>query len=85
MRSCGKAPYTVEPLSRLNMSRLPFTSKLILADGDVLVAVCEPMQPWTMFGKSPTMDHWYMGVIPKDGSAARADFRPAAEARRKSR
>jgi len=59
-----------------------FTSKLTLADGDVLVAVCEPIQPWTIFGKSPAMDHWYLGVIPKDGSSPRADFRLASRGRK---
>lgn len=61
-----------------------FTSKISLAEGDVLVAVCEPIQPWTIFGKSPAMDHWYLGVIPEDGSASRADFRLAPPGRKTS-
>lgn len=44
--------------------RSRFTKKLTLAEGDVLIAVCEPIQPWTIFGKSPLLDHWYLGVIP---------------------
>lgn len=40
-----------------------FTKKLTLAEGDVVIAVCEPIQPWTIFGKSPLLDHWYVGVI----------------------
>jgi len=59
-----------------------FTSKLTLTDGDVLVAVCEPIQPWSIFGKSPAMDHWYLGVIPKDGITSRADFRQASRERK---
>ena len=61
-----------------------FTSQLVLADGDVLVAVCEPIQPWSIFGKSPSVDHWYMGVIPKDGSTARAEFRLASQGKKKA-
>lgn len=62
-----------------------FACTLTLADGDVLVAVCEPIQPWTIFGKSPSEDHWYLGVIPKDGSNARAEFRPVCQRRRRPR
>lgn len=62
-----------------------FTGKLTLADGDVLVAVCEPIQPWSVFGKSPSVDHWYLGVIPKDGSNARAEFRLASRGRKRPR
>lgn len=40
-----------------------FTREFVLAEGDVLVAVCEPIQPWTVFGKSPSVDHWYVGVL----------------------
>jgi hypothetical protein len=40
-----------------------FTRTFDLGDGDVLVAVCEPIQPWTIFGKSPSVDHWYLDVI----------------------
>jgi hypothetical protein len=42
-----------------------FTRTIDLADGDVLVAVCEPIQPWTIFGKSPSVDHWYLDVVPR--------------------
>jgi hypothetical protein len=45
-----------------------FTAKFTVAHGEVLVAVCEPIQPWTIFGKSPSVDHWYLGVIPQDGT-----------------
>jgi hypothetical protein len=41
-----------------------FTTQVALAEDDVLIAVCEPIQPWTIFGKSPLLDHWYLGVIP---------------------
>jgi hypothetical protein len=40
-----------------------FDRRFVLAEGDVLVAICEPIQPWTIFGKSPSADHWYMDVI----------------------
>lgn len=40
-----------------------FERRFVLAEGDVLVAVCEPIQPWTFYAKSPSADQWHMGVI----------------------
>lgn len=34
-----------------------------LGAGDVLLAVCEPIQPWTIFGASPSTDRWYLGMV----------------------
>jgi hypothetical protein len=34
-----------------------------LAPGDVLVALAWPIQPWTIFGASPSTDRWYLGVV----------------------
>lgn len=34
-----------------------------LADGDIFVAVCQPIQPWTLFGANPDSDDWYIGVV----------------------
>jgi hypothetical protein len=48
-------------------SHSSFSRRFVLAEGDVLVAVCEPIQPWTMFGKPPSADHWYMDVITQAG------------------
>ena len=44
-------------------SHSSFSKRFALAESDVLVAICEPIQPWTIFGKSPTADHWWIGVI----------------------
>jgi hypothetical protein len=44
-------------------SQSSFERRFLLADGDVLVAVCEPIQPWTIFAKSPSADQWHIGVI----------------------
>lgn len=33
-----------------------------LAPGEVLVAVCEPVQPPVFYAKSPTADRWHLGV-----------------------
>lgn len=33
-----------------------------LKQGQILVAICWPIQPWTIFGKSPETDRWYLGV-----------------------
>jgi hypothetical protein len=38
-----------------------------LSGEDVLVAICEPVQPWTIYAKSPTVDTWYLGVIDSAG------------------
>jgi hypothetical protein len=46
-----------------NASRSSFDRRFVLAEGDVLVAICEPIQPWTIFRKSPTADHWYIDLI----------------------
>lgn len=34
-----------------------------LKGGQILVAVCEPIQPWSPFGRSPTEDRWYIGIV----------------------
>ena len=49
-------------------SHSSFDRTFVLAEGDVLIAVCEPIQPWTIFGKSPSADHWYIDVITSPGS-----------------
>jgi hypothetical protein len=44
-------------------SHSSFDRRFVLVEGDVLVVICEPIQPWTIFGKSPSADHWYMDVV----------------------
>lgn len=50
-------------------SHSSFARRFVLAEGDVIVAICEPIQPWTIFAKSPSADHWYLDVITRAGSA----------------
>lgn len=44
-----------------------FERDVILKSGQVLVAVCEPIQPWSPFGRSPKENLWYIGI--SDGRA----------------
>ena len=39
-----------------------FTKRIVLAEGNVLVVVCEPIQAWQVYGKSPSADTWYLGI-----------------------
>jgi hypothetical protein len=49
--------------SRTAKSGSGFQRRINLNKGDVFVAVCWPIQPWTIFDASPSVDHWYMGVV----------------------
>jgi hypothetical protein len=40
-----------------------FEQNFVLEKGQILVAICFPIQPWTIFGKSPSTDRWYLGVV----------------------
>jgi hypothetical protein len=46
-----------------------FVEPVTLNEGDVLVAVCEPVQPNTLFAKSPEADLWSLGIIDSKGHA----------------
>jgi hypothetical protein len=50
---------------------------MALDEGDVLVAVCEPVQPNTFYAKSPEADTWRPGIIDSAGRV-----RPALSAER---
>lgn len=43
-------------------SHSSFTRSVTLQYGDILVAVCEPIQPWVFYAKSPSVDRWHIGV-----------------------
>lgn len=47
-----------------------FKRELRLERGDVLVVICEPIQPWSLLGKSPSANRWYIGVLPLPDHAA---------------
>ena len=49
------------------VSSSSFLERVTLAEGDVLVAICEPVQPWVFYAKSPEMDTWYLGIIDSSG------------------
>ncbi|MBK6011636.1 hypothetical protein [Streptomyces sp. MBT53] len=40
-----------------------FRRTVELREGDVLVALCDPVQPNTFYRKSPSMDSWIVGII----------------------
>ena len=44
-----------------------FDERVTLNEGEVLVAVCEPVQPWTFYAKSPEADLWQPGIIDSEG------------------
>jgi hypothetical protein len=44
-----------------------FEARMTLDEGDVLVAVCEPVQPNTFYAKSPEADTWRLGIIDSAG------------------
>jgi hypothetical protein len=46
-----------------------FDERVTLNEGDVLVAVCEPVQPRTFYAKSPEADMWRLGIIDSEGHA----------------
>ncbi len=40
-----------------------FERDIELKSGQILVAVCHPIQPWSPFGRSPDEDRWYLGIV----------------------
>lgn len=40
-----------------------FQESFTFGEGDILVAVCEPIQPWTFYKKSPSADTWHISLI----------------------
>ena len=51
-------------------SRSSFDKRFTLREGDVLVAVCEPIQQrqWIGYRHPPSADLWYLGIIAPDDS-----------------
>lgn len=39
-----------------------FELSVALQPGDILIAVCEPVQPWVFYARSPAADQWHIGV-----------------------
>lgn len=40
-----------------------FSREVEIGPGQVLLAICEPIQPWTIFRASPSTDRWYIGMV----------------------
>ncbi|MDV9173698.1 hypothetical protein R6V09_26800 [Streptomyces sp. W16] len=40
-----------------------FRRAVELRAGDVLVALCDPVQPHTFYRKSPSADSWFVGIL----------------------
>lgn len=45
-------------LASRSASSSAFRKRVMLSGEDVLVVICEPVQPWTIYGKSPEVDTW---------------------------
>jgi len=54
-------------LASRSASSSAFRKRVMLSGEDVLVVICEPVQPWTIYGKSPEVDTWYLGIIDSAG------------------
>ncbi|WP_406452960.1 hypothetical protein OH768_12255 [Streptomyces sp. NBC_01622] len=48
---------------RENGLEICFRSAVELREGDVLVALCDPVQPNTFYRKSRTADSWFVGIL----------------------
>lgn len=46
-----------------------FEKRVMLNEGDVLVAICEPAHPWALFTRKSMIDKWYLGVTDQMGGA----------------
>lgn len=40
-----------------------FSRDVNIHSGEVLIAMCEPIQPWSLLGASPSTDRWYIGIV----------------------
>jgi len=60
---CAAGSYQLTLRVARSRLRSSFDYGIELADGDVFVAVCRPIQPWTLFGSNPESDEWYLGVV----------------------
>jgi hypothetical protein len=48
---------------RFVTTRSTFEKEIEIPAGQTLVAVCEPVQPRTIFAPSPPEDRWYVGLV----------------------
>jgi hypothetical protein len=68
-------PHALRFLVSRSISHSAFDLRVTLDDGEVLVAVCEPVQSWTFYAPSPAADTWYLGIIDPAGRVR--SMRPA--------
>jgi hypothetical protein len=59
----GAGPHRLTFDAIRSRSTSSFERYISLNPGDVLVAICEPIQSWTIFGASPDADRWWLGVM----------------------
>jgi hypothetical protein len=65
--SLAPGPHDLRFFAIRSVSFSAFDLRVTLSDGDVLVAICEPVQPWTFYAPSPEADTWYLGIIDSAG------------------
>jgi hypothetical protein len=65
--SLAPGPHDLRFLASRSVSFSAFDLRVTLSDGDVLVAICEPVQPWTFYAPSPEADTWQLGILDSAG------------------
>ena len=55
-------PHRLKFLAGQPKSSSSFYRDVDLHSGEVVVAVCEPVQPWVFYAHTPSMDRWYIGI-----------------------
>jgi hypothetical protein len=60
-------PHDLFFLASRPASSSAFRKRVTLGGEDVLVVICEPVQPWAIYAKSPEVDTWYLGIIDATG------------------
>lgn len=43
-----------------------FSRSIFLEDGEILIALSEPIQPDVFYAKSPSFDMWYLGIVNRE-------------------
>lgn len=55
------------------VSSSSFSRSIFLEDGEILVALSEPIQPSVFYAKSPSADTWYLGIINREMEVREVD------------
>lgn len=59
----GKYELTFRVIRARRSRGTVFREQVFLREGDVFLALCEPIQPNTFYRKSPTEDTWRIGIL----------------------